>query len=125
MLTLAQVGMGRQEGHPPDGSGAEGGGGAGGDVRVVLGVQLVIDGILRAESHRPGVSQAQPRAPQPLCRAVPRIPLLRGSGEVLSWRFQPWDPPAAPGTHWQCVTQGHLGQLAELLLPWAGPSALG
>lgn len=52
-------------GDPPDGSGAEGGGGAGGDVRVVLGVQLVIDGVLRAESPGPGVSEEPGTAPGP------------------------------------------------------------
>lgn len=65
MLTVTLVGMDREQGHPPDGSGAEGGGGAGGDVRVVLGVQLVIDGILRTQSHEPGVSKEPGTAPAP------------------------------------------------------------
>lgn len=52
---------------PPDGGGAEGGGGAGGDVRVVLGVQLVIDGILqgRAPRGRSASSRALPDAHVP------------------------------------------------------------
>lgn len=38
--------------HPPDSSGAEGGRGAGGDVRVVLGVQFVLNSVLtRKETH--------------------------------------------------------------------------
>jgi len=57
-------------GDPPDSGGAEGGGGAGGDVRVVLGVQLVLDGVLRAESPErvSARSRARPPARQPLCR---------------------------------------------------------
>lgn len=85
MLTVIYVPMYRgRAGDPPDGSGAEGGGGAGGDVRVVLGVQLVIDGVLRAE--RPGGgsarSQAWPLAQEPLCRAVPRRIGPTGSGFI-------------------------------------------
>lgn len=53
---------GEGAGYPPDGSGAEGGGGAGGDVRVVLGVQLVVDGVLRAESPEVGGGSARSRA---------------------------------------------------------------
>lgn len=53
-------------GDAPDSGGAEGGRGTGGDVRVVLGVQLVIDGVLRAESPHRGQRGAR-HSPQPPC----------------------------------------------------------
>lgn len=75
MLMVIYVPMYRgSAGDPPDGSGAEGGGGAGGDVRVVLGVQLVIDGVLQAESPG-GVQQG---ARQGLWTKSPSVGLCPG-----------------------------------------------
>lgn len=50
---------------PPDGGGAEGGGGAGGDVGVVLGVQLVVDGVLQGTASVSSRALPDTRVPAP------------------------------------------------------------